>query len=193
MGKYKHDGKKGKVLEALEAKEGSVKEACASVGVPLSTYYAWINNDATFKSEVEKLNNTILVSKNSKKSKNTENPEGEALKELLDRIVSMLREQGKYSGELEIQAELTARLIQRFNDIDQEMHSPDYDIVNVEYSREGNSRSSVNPLEKLYLEYYDRIHRALRALGMSVDAKERKSDNDGFLDKIDQFNSRYND
>lgn len=190
MGKYKHDDKKAKLLTALKANGGYVKKACAVVGIAPITYYRWLKNDVSFKTAIEKLaNETHDVTKVT----TSENPEGEALKALLDRIVSMLREQGKYSGELEIQAELTARLIQRFNDIDQEMHSPDYDIVNVEISREGNSRSSVNPLEKLYLEYYDRIHRALRALGMSVDAKERKSDNDGFLDKIDQFNSRYND
>ena len=190
MGKYKHEGKKSKVLAALESNGGSVKEACSVVGIVPKTFYNWLKKDAEFKAEVDKINQKPRESKESVKSVN---PDGEALKALLDRIVSMLRQQGKYSGELEIQAELTARLIQRFNDIDQEMHSPDYDIVNVEYSREGHSRSSVNPLEKLYLEYYDRIHRALRALGMSVDAKERKSDNDDFLTKMEDFNKRYDD
>lgn len=188
MGKYKHDGKKEEVLSVLKENGGSVKEACAVVGIHHTTYYYWLKSDPKFRERVEKLN--IQPKKVEKVEKS---PEGEALKSLLDRIVSMLREQGKYSGELEIQAELTARLIQRFNEIDQEMHSPDYDIVNVEFSREGHSRSSVNPLEKLYLEYYDRIHRALRALGMSVDAKERKSDNDDFIEKMNEFNRRYDD
>jgi transposase-like protein len=187
MGKYKHDGKKAELLVALKSSGGSVTEACATVGIAPKTYYRWLKNDASFKTEVAELADETHGVTNVTNVTLPTNPEGEALKSLLDRIVSMLREQGKYSGELEIQAELTARLIQRFNDIDQEMHSPDYDIVNVEYSREGNSRSSVNPLEKLYLEYYDRIHRALRALGMSVDAKERKTDNDGFADFMNEF------
>ena len=182
-------------MAVLKGKKASIKEACESAGITVPTYYNWMKKDAKFRESVNELNKEPRDSrctKKTKESKKSENP-GETLKSLLDRIVSTLREQGKYSGELEIQAELTARLIQRFNDIDQEMHSPDYDIVNVEYSREGNSRSSVNPLEKLYLEYYDRIHRALRALGMSVDAKERKSDNDDFIEKMNEFNRRYDD
>lgn len=113
------------------------------------------------------------------------------MRELLDRIVTMLREQHKYSGELAIQVELTAQLISVLNEIYAEMQGTP--IINVEYSREGNTREQVNPLHPLYLQYYDRIHRALRALGMNVDAREHKGDDDTFTSTMEAFRNRRND
>ena len=59
--------------------------------------------------------------------------------------------------------------------------------VNVEISREGNTRESVSPKEKLYLDVSAQAQKALRALGMNVDSKERKTDNDGFKEFMEEF------
>ena len=189
MGKYKHDGKKEQILSALKENGGSVKEACSVVGIDPKTFYNWIKKDAEFREEREKINRQSHKTETSGKSGKSgipESPEGSAMRDLLDRIVSMLREQHKYSGELAIQVELTAQLISVLNEIYAEMQGAP--IINVEYSREGNTREQVNPLHPLYLQYYDRIHRALRALGMNVDAKERKGEDDSFAEFMREMN-----
>lgn len=58
----------------------------------------------------------------------------------------------------------------------------DNKAVNVEYSREGNERKTIDPKEKLYIELLQQGQKALRALGMNTESKERKSDNDSFND-----------
>ena len=194
MGKYKHDGKKEQILSELKTNGGSVKEACSVVGVTTPTFYNWIKKDADFREAVSEINNTQQESKKNKINKipdPPESPAGSAMRELLDRIVTMLREQHKYSGELAIQVELTAQLISVLNEIYAEMQGAP--IINVEYSREGNTREQVNPLHPLYLQYYDRIHRALRALGMNVDAREHKGDDDTFTSTMEAFRNRRND
>ena len=44
-----------------------------------------------------------------------------------------------------------------------------------------------SPKEKLYLDLLTQSQKALRALGMNTDSRERKTDNDGFADFINQF------
>lgn len=103
----------------------------------------------------------------------------EAVKE---QITNLLKDEGKYTAELTMQITLTARLMTRTQDLFEEMSSPGYQQVLVEYSREGNRRESVNPKEKLYMDYVRETQRALKALGMNTDSKERKSDGDDFGD-----------
>lgn len=106
-----------------------------------------------------------------------------------DYITKLLKKEGKYTAELTYQVTITAELIVRREVLQEEMCSPDYQQVLVEYSREGNKREQVNPKEKLFLDLTGQVQRALRALGMNTDAKERKTDNDGFGDFLEQFNS----
>lgn len=95
-------------------------------------------------------------------------------------IVKLLKEQGKYTAELTYQVEITARLLARADMLSDEIMQDGYKAVNVEYSREGNERLSVNPKEKLYLDVLRQGQKALQALGMNTEAKERKTDNDTF-------------
>ena len=99
----------------------------------------------------------------------------------------MLKKEGKYTSELTYQVTITAELIVRREVLQEEMCSPDYQQVLVEYSREGNRREQVNPKEKLFLDLTGQVQRALRALGMNTDAKERNNDKDGFGDFLEQF------
>jgi hypothetical protein len=97
-----------------------------------------------------------------------------------DYIVKLLKAQGKYTAELTYQVEITARLLVRADMLYDEILSEGHKAVNIEYSREGNERATINPKEKLYLDVSEKAQKALRALGMNTESKERKADNDNF-------------
>lgn len=105
------------------------------------------------------------------------------MKNKKDYIVKLLKSQGKYTAELTYQVELTAQLLVRAEVLNEEMLRDGYSSVNVEYSREGNERHTVNPKEKLYLNVASLAQRALRALGMNNDGKERRTEDD----TLDEF------
>ena len=102
-------------------------------------------------------------------------------------LVKLLKEQGKYTAELSIQATVTAQLLVRAEILATEVLADGHKPVNVEISREGNTRESVSPKEQLYLDVSAQAQKALRALGMNVDSKERKTDNDGFKEFMEEF------
>lgn len=105
-----------------------------------------------------------------------------------DYFVRLLKKEGKYTAELSMQVTIAARLTLRIDELEEEMKRPDYSPVNVEISREGNRRLSVNPIEQLYKDYTERCSMALRACGMNFDSKDRKTGNDGFSDFMAKFN-----
>ena len=104
------------------------------------------------------------------------------IKNKKDYIVKLLKVQGKYTTELTYQVEITARLLVRADMLNDEILSEGHKAVNIEYSREGNERATINPKERLYLEVLEKVQKALRALGMNTESKERKTDNDNFND-----------
>ena len=97
-------------------------------------------------------------------------------------IVKLLKKQGKYTAELTYQVDITAKLLVRADILGDEIMADGHQAVNVEYSREGNERKTIDPKEKLYIELLQQGQKALRALGMNTESKERKSDNDSFND-----------
>lgn len=104
-----------------------------------------------------------------------------------DYIIKLLKRQGKYTPELSLQAGLAARLLVHADMLAVELFGSGYRPVNVEISREGNERQIVNPLEKAYLDAVRESQRALRALGMNTDAKERKAEDDSFNEFMRAF------
>ena len=102
-------------------------------------------------------------------------------------IVKLLKEQGKYTSELSMQVTITAQLLVKTEMLAAEVLSGQHEAVDVEISREGNQRKTISPKEKLYLDFVQQAQRALRALGMNTDSKERKSDNDSFGDFLNEF------
>ncbi len=102
-------------------------------------------------------------------------------------IVKLLKGQGKYTAELSMQVNITAQLLVRTESLADEILSEGHNVEEVELSREGHTRKSISPKEKLYLDFVQQSQRALRALGMNTDSKERKADNDVFGDFINQF------
>lgn len=102
-------------------------------------------------------------------------------------IVKLLNEQGKYTKELTYQVEITARLLVRADLLSNEILSDGHRPIHVEYSREGNERVTVDPKERLYLDVLEQSQKALRALGMNTESKERKTDNDSFDDFMKQM------
>lgn len=97
-------------------------------------------------------------------------------------IIKLLKKQGKYTAELTYQVDITAKLLVRADILGDEIMADGHRVVNVEYSREGNERKTVDPKEKLYIELLEKGQKALRALGMNTESKERKTDNDDFND-----------
>lgn len=106
-----------------------------------------------------------------------------------DRIVKLLKSEGKYSKELTYQVDIAAQLIVRTRMLKQIIFSGKHSPVKVEISREGNRRESKSEIEKIYEQYTIRLQRSLQALGMNFDAKDRKTDDDGFNDFMKKFES----
>jgi hypothetical protein len=102
-------------------------------------------------------------------------------------IVKLLKKQNKYTPELSMQVKIVAQLLVRTEILAEQIFDANHKPVNVELSREGNERESISPKEKLYLDLLTQSQKALRALGMNTDSRERKTDNDGFADFINQF------
>ncbi len=109
------------------------------------------------------------------------------IKNKKDYIVRLLKQQGKYTAELSMQVTITAQLLVRTEILAEEVLAEEHEAVNVEISREGNERKTISPKEKLYLDFVQQSQKALRALGMNTDAKERKTDNDTFNEFLKEF------
>lgn len=102
-------------------------------------------------------------------------------------ITKLLKKQNKWMAEMTYQVEITAKILVRVELLEEEIFSAGYTAVNVEYSREGNERVSLNPQERLYLESLGKAQKALRALGMNTESKERKGENDGLGNFLKEF------
>lgn len=112
------------------------------------------------------------------------------IKHKKDYIIRLLKKQGKYTAELSMQVTVVAQLLVRTDTLAEQIFSPGHQAVKVEYSREGNEREIVSQKERLYLDYLGQSQKALRALGMNTDARERKVDND---DKFNEFMDTFKD
>ena len=104
-----------------------------------------------------------------------------------DYIIKLLKKEGKYTAELSMQVTITAQLLVQTDMLAESVAALGPNIIDVEYSREGNERKSINPVVKLYNETAEKAQRALRALGMNTDSKERKTDNDSFSEFMKEF------
>lgn len=104
-----------------------------------------------------------------------------------DYIIKLLKKEGKYTAELSMQVNITAQLLVQTDMLAESVMALGPNVIDVEFSREGNERKSINPLVKLYTETAEKAQRALRALGMNTDSKERRTDNDSFGDFMKEF------
>lgn len=102
-------------------------------------------------------------------------------------LVKLLKNSGKYTAELTCQVDVTAQLLVRADILKQEIMAEGYSPVNVEYSREGNERFTINPKERLYVETLERVERSLKALGMNLNSKEHPTEKDGFNEFMDEM------
>ena len=102
-------------------------------------------------------------------------------------IVKLLKEQGKYTADLTYQVRITASLLVRAELLADEIFAPGHNAVNSEFSREGNTRESIAPKERLYLEVARSAQKALTALGMNTEGKAAKPTDDNFNEFLSQF------
>lgn len=105
-------------------------------------------------------------------------------------LVKLLKENGKYTPELSMQAKVVAQLLVRTDALADKLFASGHNAVSVEVSREGNAREKVSELERLYLQYAERSQSALRALGMNVDSKDRKNEGP---DNLSEFMKRFSE
>lgn len=104
-------------------------------------------------------------------------------------LISRLKEQGKYTDELEVSVTLTAETYVQFEMLQDQMLSDDYQSVTVQISREGNERRQLNPQEAQLMALRRQLMKQLTAIGMTTDSKERKQDGDSFKDFLDEIKS----
>lgn len=100
-------------------------------------------------------------------------------------ITELLKEQKKYTPELELQIEICAKLKVQEETLNKRLMVSGYSPTITEYSREGEPRNVINPVWKVHQDVTDQLQKALRALGMNTESKDRKSDGDtvgGFLE-----------
>ncbi|WP_303031762.1 hypothetical protein [uncultured Duncaniella sp.] len=103
-----------------------------------------------------------------------------------DTIVRVLKAEGKYSPEMSLQVNILAQLCIKADRLFQD--TMDENPVVVEKSREGDSRAMVSVKEKLFLDYIDRVQKAIKALGMNWDSRDRKTESDdGFNAFLKEF------
>ena len=91
-----------------------------------------------------------------------------------------MKKEGKYTAELTVQATITAQLLVRMEMLLESGYSP----INVEISREGNTRESVSASETMFQNLLKQTQNALTALGMTTESKERKGDG---KDELSEF------
>ena len=221
------------ILEEIGRNDGFKTVACKTLGVPLSTFYGWMDEDPDFKRAVENAvtacreyrddeaerrlfenvkngDTAAVIFYNKTRNKRrgyTEKPlppeevEQQSCslpvrsKKMTQKInnrkayfIKLLKKQGKYTPELAVQVKITAELYVRTEMIAEEIFGDGHKAVNTEISREGNVRERISEKERLYLDYCAKMQSALKAIGMNVDAKERKNDGaDGFDEFMSQF------
>lgn len=108
-------------------------------------------------------------------------------------LVRLLRQSGKNTPELREQARLAAQLIVRTDLLADEILNPHHSSVNVEITREGNTKETASPKEILYLGFAKQAQKALQALGLNTDSKERKTDNDKARNFMAELNAAMKD
>jgi hypothetical protein len=109
------------------------------------------------------------------------------IKNLKDYYVQLLKKEGRYTPELAQQAEVTATSVVRLRMLQEEvMFNPYHKAIQIEISREGNTREHISEVENLFKEYLQVSMVQLRALGMNTDSKERKADESGG-DSLEEF------
>lgn len=109
------------------------------------------------------------------------------IKQKKDYLVKLLKKQGRYTPELSMQVSLLAQLLVKTDLLAARVLSEGHRPINVEISREGNTRQSVSALERLYMDYVRICQSALRATGMNKDSREKLTGDDGMSDFLKQL------
>lgn len=111
------------------------------------------------------------------------------MRDVKARIIRIMKRAGRYDSLLDVQIERAAAQFVHVERIESEVLSRGHSPVRVEYSREGNERVTVDPLERLYIDAQQQLRRTLQSLGMNTDAKERDTQDDGVGGLLAQFSS----
>lgn len=144
-----------------------------------------------------KCSGTVALGRESRDAETVEAGEGAAekaaekaawrkrVKNKRDYIARLLKGEGKYWPEMSVQVNVLAQLCVKMDKYYEETICED--PITVEISREGSPREGVSAKEKLYLDYVDRVQKALKSLGMNMDSKDRRAEDDGFNNFLKEF------
>lgn len=102
-------------------------------------------------------------------------------------IVKTLKEQGRYTPLLHLQAEHTATLQLMVEHMRDELLSGNEDLIEVSVSREGHERAKQNPKYQIFAQYMDKLQASIKALGMNNDSKPAKEEDTGIEDFMNRF------
>lgn len=86
-------------------------------------------------------------------------------------LKSALKDSAKYSQELELQINLTSRILAVVDKLSAEVLAPDHLHVISSTNRDGRTIQEVNPVDRLFIRYVSLAQSGLKSLGLNRDSK----------------------
>lgn len=127
---------------------------------------------------------------------NKENPIEETkdvdykVKNIKKNIQRILEEAGVYNNTLTYQVEITAGDLLLYRKIRKEALDPSTDVYQVEYSREGNERRTINPIFAAMTNASNRVTKDFEKLTMNIkDDKKQVNTNNALTELLEKMNS----
>lgn len=132
---------------------------------------------------------------------NKENPIEETkdvdykVKNIKKNIQRILEEAGVYNNTLTYQVEITAGDLLLYRKIRKEALDPSTDVYQIEYSREGKERRTINPIFAAMTNASNRVTKDFEKLTMNIkDDKKQVNTNNALTELLEKMNSpEYND
>lgn len=116
-----------------------------------------------------------------------ETPGHRRMKKVLEGIVNTLKEEGRYTPLLRMQAEHAATLFVVVERLRDDIFSGSQGPVEETVSREGNLRAKQSPLFQMFFQAMDRYQDSLKALGLNTDSKPMKREEKGLEKFFEEF------
>lgn len=127
---------------------------------------------------------------------NKENPIEETkdvdykVKNIKKNIQRILEEAGVYNNTLTYQVEITAGDLLLYRKIRKEALDPATDVYQIEYSREGNERRTINPIFAAMTNASNRVTKDFEKLTMNIkDDKKQVNTNNALTELLEKMNS----
>lgn len=112
------------------------------------------------------------------------------VKNIKKNIQRILEEAGVYNNTLTYQVEITAGDLLLYRKIRKEALDPATDVYQIEYSREGNERRTINPIFAAMTNASNRVTKDFEKLTMNIkDDKKQVNTNNALTELLEKMNS----